>query len=339
MSRASCGAILMLAVACGAVASAKESVETVEKGSDISFVKKIKGPQAVLAGDYKPTQTTYFLYLPDNYDPARAYPLILAIPPVPKGRFMLATWTKAAAKYPLIFVCPEQAVNETPVDKRGQMALDVLSDVRARHKVDPDAIYVTGFSGGGRVSSALVMALPDYFAGQIAMGGILFSRPEDLRGLKTKLGHYLFAGESCFNRPESEKAKEILKGAGLPAEILIGPGAGHTIADADQGLAIFEWFKSQEASRAKKGQGQPKETAARGDKEPANPAQPGKPSAAPETDRAKETRRLLARADNYIRNGMREEAIGVLEDLARQFPDTEAAQTAAQRAAELRGQR
>jgi predicted esterase len=248
-------------VACAALcailsvpALAKDSQETVGNGSPDIFIKKLSGSSQQLDPSYKATETTYFLHVPDDYMKDRAYPLVLAISPGNEGDRMFTSWIKAAEKHKFFFACPNKAGNEVGTDIRGQRAVDTLHDARQKYNIDPEQIYVSGFSGGGRMSTGMVTAFPGVFAGQIPMGGIVIGQDiNELGKLKVKLGIYLFAGEKCFNKPESERAKEVIEKAGIPVALMIGPGMEHEMANADQGLEIYEWFltKTEPAVKAR----------------------------------------------------------------------------------------
>lgn len=220
----------------------------VEHPAQEDFAAKISLRDKLDVG-YRPQDVSYFAYVPEAYAAmeTRSYPLILAINSGDWGEALFEPWSKAARKHQVFFVCPNGAGNDTSLARRGQMVCDVLADVRARYRIDPAAIYVTGFSGGGRFSTAMVQAFPHLFAGHIPMGGVVFTSLPDLANLKTRLGHYLFAGERCGNCPESRKALKVLRDAKLPCELMVARRVGHDPADADQALAIYEWFLARQA--------------------------------------------------------------------------------------------
>ncbi|MHC5039359.1 MAG: hypothetical protein ACYTHM_18790 [Planctomycetota bacterium] len=229
-------------------ADGRDADEKVSKGSDEIFVKRLGYDVGSGLDGYDPTTVTYFLHVPDDYVKTKKHPLLLAISPSPNGRGMYKSWTSAAKTYGFLFACPNKAGNPVPSAKRGQMVVDTLFDVRSKYTIDPDRIFITGFSGGGRMSTGLVKAFPDLFAGSIPIGGIFMGNPNDILTLKTRLGFYLFAGETCFNRKESEKARDMLEKEGIPVELMIGEGMGHTIPKPEQGLKIYEWFFNRLAS-------------------------------------------------------------------------------------------
>lgn len=99
------------------------------------------------------------------------------------------------------------------------------------------------------MSTGMVLAYPGLFAGLIPMGGVVFDEAVNLLpSLRVKLGVYLFAGETCFNRKESENALDVIQEAGIPVALMIGPGLGHETATTDQCLEIYDWFQSRRDS-------------------------------------------------------------------------------------------
>ncbi len=302
---------------------ARESVETVRAGAPEVFIERLFPGQSPSPG-YRATATTYFLHVPDGYDARRAYPLILAVSPIPSGRFLFESWRTAARKHGILFACPNDAGNEEEVDVRGQKAVDTLFDVRSRYNIDPERIYVTGFSGGGRMSTALVLAFPERFAGHVPIGGIfLEGDPAEIRRLRTRLGHYIFCGERDPNREESEEAAKILEAEGIPHHLWIVPGLDHAIPRAEQGAKIWDWILGREKAARKV---------------PAGGEAPARSPVADEEDekeRAERAIEALERAATLEDGGDLEAAIAAYRAVAREFPGTAVAAEAEASAARL----
>lgn len=241
---------ILTALLCGIAATPMrgDSVETVSKGAPEIWAVQYGAGKSLPAG-YDATRVKYFLHKPAKYDPKKAWPLILAISPTPVGGMMFLPFATAAAKHDFFFACPNEAGNESNTETRGQKALDTLFDVRAKFNIDPEQIYVTGFSGGSRMASGMVLAFPGLFAGEMALGGFVIGEGDDtVPKMKTKLGYYIFCGEKCMNRPESERVHAYLVEAKVPCELMVAPGLGHDLPTAEMGLQIYEWFLARQAS-------------------------------------------------------------------------------------------
>lgn len=129
----------------------------------------------------------YNLYLPENYDPEKRYPLVLFIHDAgAAGGSVTQTlyqgngatsWAEpeAQARHECIVVAPEYPVVTVDDNWNYSHHLDatlaLLDNLQTRYSIDPDRIYVTGQSMG--CMSAIVMMLkePDRFAGALLVAG------------------------------------------------------------------------------------------------------------------------------------------------------------------------
>ncbi len=126
------------------------------------------------------TSLQYQLFIPEDYDAGRLYPMIQFIPDssaVGRGADYALTqgwggliWAAAAeqAKHPAFVVVP--IFTETVVDDSfhhsGQIdaAMRLLRSLTETYSIDTDRIYTTGQSMGGMTSFHLSIAYPDFFA-------------------------------------------------------------------------------------------------------------------------------------------------------------------------------
>ena len=128
----------------------------------------------------------YFLYVPENYDESKSYPLVQFIPDssvVGKeavnyltqgwGGLIWAT-DEEQAKHPSFVVVP--IFTETIVDDNFNhsaqidVAMRLLQSLTENYSIDKDKIYTTGQSMGGMTSFHLSTAYPDFFAAYLFVG-------------------------------------------------------------------------------------------------------------------------------------------------------------------------
>lgn len=126
--------------------------------------------EARLAPDYDSQRQLYQLYVPPEYDPARAWPLIVFVSPGddPLGWRL---WRQTSEGQGLLFCAPYGAGGQCPLAERTRIVLDVFDDVRRRYRVDPDQTYLTGQGASSRLACGLAFALPEFVGGAIALGG------------------------------------------------------------------------------------------------------------------------------------------------------------------------
>lgn len=131
----------------------------------------------------------YNLFIPEDYDPTRRYPLVLFVPDAggrgadPRTPLLQGiggvVWASPEdqAKHPCFVVCP--AFGPADILTRDDFTCmeklytikPLLEDVIAAYSIDTDRIYTTGQSMGCMTSCELMNAYPDFFAGALLVAG------------------------------------------------------------------------------------------------------------------------------------------------------------------------
>ncbi len=115
-------------------------------------------------------QERFTVYVPPQ-PPARGYGVLVFVPPwenamLPRG------WAAILDRHGVIFVSAANSGNGANVlDRREPLALLGVHNVMQRFRVDPERIYIGGYSGGSRVAMRLALAYPDIFRGAFLNAG------------------------------------------------------------------------------------------------------------------------------------------------------------------------
>lgn len=151
--------------------------DTLTERSPSSLITKMKArlryADTEPAPEYNLADETFQIYIPSSYDPARAYGLIVWVSPSDSGA-MPPMWQPILDKHDLIWIGADKAGNERIGWYRFGLALDAAYNMKQRYHIDPDRIYISGISGGGRVSSRVGVAYADEFAGAFMIVGCDF---------------------------------------------------------------------------------------------------------------------------------------------------------------------
>ncbi len=116
------------------------------------------------------TAERFSVYVP-ALQPSQGYGLMVFIPPwqdahLPPG------WAAVLDAHGMIFVSAAKSGNEENVlDRRIPLALLGAYNVMQRYSIDPDRVYIGGFSGGSRVALRTALAYPDLFHGALLNAG------------------------------------------------------------------------------------------------------------------------------------------------------------------------
>ena len=221
--------------------------------------------------EYEPADHAFQIVVPETYDGSEAYGLLVFIHPndeVSLDRFFGRTIKDVLAKHKLIWVSYSDAGNPVMPNIRLGLALDAVHNVSKRYRIDDRRVYVSGLSGGGRMTCMAGIYYPEVFTGCIPIVGTLYFRdaklpeepelraqirpePKDdnavwpralhepsakrLREMKANQRWVLLAGEKDYNMPQMRAHFEqgFEKDQFEHAHYLEVPGMGHAYPDAD----------------------------------------------------------------------------------------------------------
>jgi predicted peptidase len=194
----------------------------------------------------------YLLFLPERYEKSRErWPLILYLHGGSlRGedigqmkRWGLTEKVEADPQFPFIVVSPQCHSGEiwSDVDALGA----VLDEVAANHRVDPDRVYVTGHSMGGRGALYAAFKMPDRFAAVVSLAPV--SPITAWGGKLANIPLWLFHGSKDQFTPLKE-VEELVRGmetAGGHPQLTVLPDRDHYILDVYDRPDLYKWIAQQ----------------------------------------------------------------------------------------------
>jgi len=116
------------------------------------------------------TQESFSVYVPHRAPPG-GYALLVFVPPWKDARLPQG-WGPVLDQYGMLFVSAARSGNDADViGRREPLALHAAYNVMQRYRVDPQHVYVAGFSGGSRIALRLALGYPDLFRGALLNAG------------------------------------------------------------------------------------------------------------------------------------------------------------------------
>lgn len=120
----------------------------------------------------------YDLWIPATRPP-RGYGLLVFVSPTPRW-VLTRDWKKELDRAGIIYVSAQRSGNAVNVyERRMPLALHAVVNVDARYPLDPQRIYISGFSGGSRTAARIAAAYADVFHGALLVGGAKVIGEED----------------------------------------------------------------------------------------------------------------------------------------------------------------
>lgn len=203
------------------------------------------------------TQETLHIRLPQNYTPNKPAGLLVWINAGPSG-LPPASFNQALDELNLISVGADNSGNERNAIDRYQLTLDGIATVSSRYHVEPRRIYVTGISGGGRISSMLYATVPDIITGAIPIVGINIYQaiptgtgqywpatykkpPAKLFSLMKNHRIAVITGPADFNYNQCAASVHFLQSQRIDAKLFEDPNMAHEMPAPQQFLDAIKW--------------------------------------------------------------------------------------------------
>jgi hypothetical protein len=195
--------------------------------------------------------------LPKDYDPRRAYGVIVYIDPGEHAD-IYQPFHGAADELGFIMVAAVNTGNDVHRAIRYQLALDGLATISERYLVDPRRVYAAGISGGGQISTHLWLCMPDIFMGAVPMVALA-----SYENIPADFGKYWMAtvakptakllnmakahrcaamtGAKDFNEKIIQDAAKLLVRDGFKVQVYDYPDMGHTAPRAERFTEALKW--------------------------------------------------------------------------------------------------
>lgn len=220
--------------------------------------------------DYDLSKESFEVYVPPACAKGPPCGLLVWVNAGDSGRILVGGWKKVLDKRRIIWIGANKSGNERPVWCRMGLAIDAATSMARQCNIDPDRIYISGLSGGGRVASMVAVCFPDIFHGGLPFVGCNYFRdvpspgnpgrafrrsftppPAHLLDLaKTRSRFALLTGQKDMNREQTKANADAMKADGFKHVTYFEvPGMGHSLPDATWFEKAIEAIEPPPAAR------------------------------------------------------------------------------------------
>jgi pimeloyl-ACP methyl ester carboxylesterase len=193
----------------------------------------------------------YGLVVPADFDPAKRYPILLALPPGPQTKEMVQWglenyWAQEALRRGWIILSPVAPAGVLFFQGAEGIIPEFLSRTATLLKPEGGKYHLAGVSNGGISAFRVALNQPELFSSLMVLPGFPqndndFERLNNLTGLPV----VMFVGENDDGWVQRmEATAERLTELGGQAELEIVPGENHVIQSLSGGVRLFDLLES-----------------------------------------------------------------------------------------------
>ncbi len=201
------------------------------------------------------TTVEYEVVLPNDYDPAKAYPAVLAFGPGPQTtdidrRIIADTFRDQAERRGYLVVMPAAPGGQLFFQGGEQIIPAFLRQILTAYKVEGGKFRAAGLSNGGTSAFQVASLYPQYFISITAFPGFMWSLTAEHIAAISKLCVHMFVGandELGFDEPMRQDAAAF-RARGIALTYTVEPGQGHHI-DTLSGPGAARLFDQFEQDR------------------------------------------------------------------------------------------
>ena len=207
----------------------------------IEMTKKVAG-----------TTVHYKVVLPNGYDPAKAYPGILALGGGPQtmntvDSILTRNFRAEAEKRGYIVVAPAAPDGELFFESGARIFPEFLKMVLADYKIRDGKFHIAGPSNGGIAAFHVAAANPQYFLSVTAFPGYMWQPSQAKLQAISKMCVFMYVGEmdEYMWHGEMKQEAEFLRSKGTLARYSVEKGQPHrleTLAGTNAGR-LFDGFE------------------------------------------------------------------------------------------------
>ena len=193
----------------------------------------------------------YKTVLPNNYDPAKAYPAVLIMGGGPQTMNTVDTtiarnFRAEAEKRGYIIVGPAAPDDDLFFDEGDRIFPEFLKMILADYKIQDNKFHIAGPSNGGISALHVAAANPQYFLSVTAFPGYMWEPTDEKLQAISKMCVFMYVGEFDPYRwhAEMNREAEALRAKGTVARYSVEQGQPHRLETlaGDNAGRLFDGF-------------------------------------------------------------------------------------------------
>lgn len=173
----------------------------------------------------------FAIHLPNDYDPAKAYPTIIGPGDGTRDESPSYYWHGRPSDYGWIIVETPAHFASNAVSQMNQL----LDHLNQHYNVEGDRFHMVGYSANSEPSFKVGIALADRFHSLVGVAGYPRQNPRgtDLEKVKNTKFYFIVGDQDGYWMRASQKSHDYLKSQGIDSTLKIIKGGGHVLKEID----------------------------------------------------------------------------------------------------------
>jgi predicted peptidase len=211
-------------------------------GCAVLFGTNAHGATLVMSGTFGGMKVDYKIILPKAFDPAQAYPTVLAFGGGPQTMVMVDTglnryWGAEAQKRGYIIVSPAAPNGQLFFENGAAIFPEFLDMILREYKVQGGRMHVAGFSNGGISAFHVASLYPKYFWSITGIPGLLNdATPAKVEALKPMCIYMDAGGNDTGWRGAMEQQSEMFRQKGYTVDFRVEENQNHVLNLGPEGV-------------------------------------------------------------------------------------------------------
>ena len=190
-------------------------------------------------------EVSWRVHVPSSYNPSKPAGVLVYINSG-NGGGLPGKWKDLMGKHNLIWIGADNAGNDYYTYWRMVMAREGLRRLKETYEINDERVYVSGMSGGGRVSSLIAMRDPEVFKGAIYLCGCNTPK-KDAKKMKIAKDNYyvLLTGSKDFNLPGTKSVYNYYQSNKIKnSKLVVVEGLGHSTPEKKEMDEALEYLNT-----------------------------------------------------------------------------------------------
>lgn len=189
----------------------------------------------------------YLLAIPEQTKPASQSPLLVSLHGTKSSPDKaLAVWSPAALDAGFLILCPAPTGKDWNIDEDVPRILSLVNLTLEKHKVNPNRVFLTGFSSGATLAYFLGIKEPALFASMALTSGHYEQLSESHRNLTPKIPVHIHHGgqDKVLPASNARNTADRLVELGYSVDYTEVSDLGHDYPSEESTRALIRWFLS-----------------------------------------------------------------------------------------------